>query len=195
LRIAFPRVASTEVWRSRTRLRWLRACRHKSQRRETSCQLRLDTVRCDCYPRHILLIMAVRKEEGCGRQKVRQGCEESLRGTMLTFTTREMQLFLLGYLIIEICEIFTVGGFPLDGAVRRVRASSPNITSTSDKSIVGILRRTHSLCRRDVMGTSTQWCCRLSIAGRWHSRVAWLDSCLSSRPLHRYWLHCPGHCL
>lgn len=32
---------------------------------------------------------------------------------------REMQFFLMGYIIIEICEIFTVGGFPLNGAVRR----------------------------------------------------------------------------
>ncbi|KAK8200771.1 hypothetical protein M8818_006087 [Zalaria obscura] len=32
---------------------------------------------------------------------------------------REMQLFLIGYIIISICEIFTIGGFPLDGAVRR----------------------------------------------------------------------------
>ncbi|KAK8160450.1 chitin synthase III catalytic subunit [Phyllosticta citrichinensis] len=32
---------------------------------------------------------------------------------------REMQLFLIGYILISICEIFTVGGFPLDGAVRR----------------------------------------------------------------------------
>ncbi|OBT67929.1 hypothetical protein VE03_02536 [Pseudogymnoascus sp. 23342-1-I1] len=31
---------------------------------------------------------------------------------------REMQLFLLGYIIIEICEIFTVGVFPLDDKVR-----------------------------------------------------------------------------
>ncbi|KAI2631995.1 chitin synthase III catalytic subunit [Hypoxylon sp. NC1633] len=31
---------------------------------------------------------------------------------------REMQLFLLGYIIIEICEIFTVGEFPLSGTVR-----------------------------------------------------------------------------
>ncbi|KAF4200614.1 hypothetical protein CNMCM8927_002787 [Aspergillus lentulus] len=30
---------------------------------------------------------------------------------------REMQLFLLGFIIVEICEIFTVGGFPLDSAV------------------------------------------------------------------------------
>lgn len=30
-----------------------------------------------------------------------------------------MQIFLIGYIIIEICEIFTIGGFPLDGAVRR----------------------------------------------------------------------------
>ncbi|PLB39164.1 chitin synthase export chaperone [Aspergillus candidus] len=32
---------------------------------------------------------------------------------------REIQLFLLGFIIIEICEIFTVGGFPLDEAVRK----------------------------------------------------------------------------
>lgn len=32
---------------------------------------------------------------------------------------REMQLFLVGYVIVSICEIFTVGGFPLDSAVRR----------------------------------------------------------------------------
>jgi hypothetical protein len=31
-----------------------------------------------------------------------------------------MQLFLLGYLIIEICEIFTVGEFPLNPKVRVV---------------------------------------------------------------------------
>lgn len=32
---------------------------------------------------------------------------------------REMQVFLVGYIIIEICEIFTVGGFPLDHSVRK----------------------------------------------------------------------------
>lgn len=31
---------------------------------------------------------------------------------------REMQLFLLGYIIISICEIFTIGGFPLNNSVR-----------------------------------------------------------------------------
>ncbi|QIX02037.1 hypothetical protein AMS68_007554 [Peltaster fructicola] len=36
---------------------------------------------------------------------------------------REMQLFLIGYIIIEICEIFTVGWFPLSGLVRRVFAA------------------------------------------------------------------------
>lgn len=29
-----------------------------------------------------------------------------------------MQLFLLGYIVISICEIFTIGGFPLDDSVR-----------------------------------------------------------------------------
>ncbi|PLB45417.1 hypothetical protein P170DRAFT_243463 [Aspergillus steynii IBT 23096] len=32
---------------------------------------------------------------------------------------REIQLFLLGFIVIEICEIFSVGGFPLDSAVRK----------------------------------------------------------------------------
>ncbi|KAF9893561.1 hypothetical protein FE257_010873 [Aspergillus nanangensis] len=32
---------------------------------------------------------------------------------------REIQLFLLGFVIIEICEIFSVGGFPIDAAVRK----------------------------------------------------------------------------
>ena len=31
-----------------------------------------------------------------------------------------MQLFLLGYLLISICEIFSVGEFPLDSDVRIV---------------------------------------------------------------------------
>lgn len=33
---------------------------------------------------------------------------------------REMQLFLVAFIVVEICEIFTVGGFPLDDAVRKV---------------------------------------------------------------------------
>lgn len=40
---------------------------------------------------------------------------------------REMQLFLIGYIIISICEIFSVGEFPLSGKVRVVRcAARPN---------------------------------------------------------------------
>jgi len=31
-----------------------------------------------------------------------------------------MQLFLVAFIVVEICEIFTVGGFPLDDAVRKV---------------------------------------------------------------------------
>lgn len=38
---------------------------------------------------------------------------------------REFQLFLIGYIIVEICEIFTVGGFPLERKVRLVRLCSP----------------------------------------------------------------------
>lgn len=35
---------------------------------------------------------------------------------------REMQLFLLSYIVVEICEIFTVGEFPLSSTVRIVRS-------------------------------------------------------------------------
>lgn len=34
----------------------------------------------------------------------------------------EIQMFLVGFIIIEICEIFTVGGIPLEDSVRKVRA-------------------------------------------------------------------------
>lgn len=36
---------------------------------------------------------------------------------------REMQLFLIGYIIISICEIFSVGEFPIDKKVRDVRCT------------------------------------------------------------------------
>lgn len=52
-----------------------------------------------------------------------------------------MQLFLLGYIIISICEIFTIGWFPLDGAVRRVSLSSlcsPNIHTNDNKAFAAV---------------------------------------------------------
>jgi hypothetical protein len=35
-------------------------------------------------------------------------------------SSSEMQLFLLGFIVIQICEIFTVGGIPLHDSVRKV---------------------------------------------------------------------------
>jgi hypothetical protein len=43
---------------------------------------------------------------------------------------REMQLFLLGYIIISICEIFTIGGFPLNDTVRLVCRMSATVDSS-----------------------------------------------------------------
>jgi hypothetical protein len=40
-----------------------------------------------------------------------------------------MQMFLLGFIIIEICEIFTVGDFPLNPKVRIVRYPSLKASS------------------------------------------------------------------
>lgn len=47
--------------------------------------------------------------------------------------SREMQLFLVGYIIVEICEIFTVGGFPLDRKVRLVWDTHTITLQVSDK--------------------------------------------------------------
>jgi uncharacterized membrane protein YjgN (DUF898 family) len=48
---------------------------------------------------------------------------------------REMQLFLLGFIIVEICEIFTVGGFPLSDAVRKVGFLQDRLKASADKTI------------------------------------------------------------
>lgn len=37
-------------------------------------------------------------------------------------------MFLVGFIVIEICEIFTVGGFPLHSAVRKVGVKWPVIS-------------------------------------------------------------------
>lgn len=71
------------------------------------------------YPHDIIHAMEGREEEGrCGK-KVRIHPLRCNWESALT-TSREMQLFLIGYIIISICEIFTVGGFPLDSTVRKV---------------------------------------------------------------------------
>ena len=75
--------------------------------------------------------MAVRKEEGCRREEVRYNTQ---RATDLVMTAdvsycREMQLFLVSFIIVQICEIFTVGGFPIDDAVRKVRRFLPEAFS------------------------------------------------------------------
>lgn len=54
---------------------------------------------------------------------------------LLTLLHREFQLFLVGYIIVEICEIFTVGGFPLERKVRLVRLYSlPAVLLNNTKS-------------------------------------------------------------
>jgi hypothetical protein len=61
--------------------------------------------------------MAIAKKEGCCWEEVR--FDECAGRTCLT-ADREMQLFLLGYIVISICEIFTIGGFPLNPTARIV---------------------------------------------------------------------------
>jgi len=44
-----------------------------------------------------------------------------------------MQLFLIGFIIVEICEIFSVGYFPLNGGVRRVSLDAQLYNTQSNK--------------------------------------------------------------
>lgn len=62
--------------------------------------------------------MEIRTQKGRCREKVwRIWCQRDLRWTD---QSREMQLFLVAFIVVEICEIFTVGGFPLHDSVRKV---------------------------------------------------------------------------
>jgi hypothetical protein len=55
-----------------------------------------------------------------------------------------MQLFLLGFIIVEICEIFTVGGFPLPPADRSVfLVRSPYHTHGQDNGDEGQQNRAY----------------------------------------------------
>jgi len=67
-----------------------------------------------------LLWRSERKKAAVGR---RYATRRILLKTARLTGDREMQLFLLGYIIISICEIFTIGGFPLNDSVRLVRLS------------------------------------------------------------------------
>ena len=65
--------------------------------------------------------VAITMEKGCRGKEVCYNLVFLERRPQLTLAYREMQLFLLGYILIEICEIFTVGGIPLPKDVRIVR--------------------------------------------------------------------------
>lgn len=69
----------------------------------------------DCNCSCSIPSMAIRSKAGSGRTKVY--IESDVLIAPFWHTYREMQLFLVGYILIEICEIFTVGKFPLDSKV------------------------------------------------------------------------------
>jgi len=64
--------------------------------------------------------MEVGKEASGSGTKVWTMTRPLLRLHLLISRDREMQMFLIGYILVEICEIFTVGEFPLNGKVRVV---------------------------------------------------------------------------
>lgn len=61
-----------------------------------------------------------------------------------------MQLFLIGYIIISICEIFTIGGFPLNGDVRRVSSYDRRLLHLCSNK-TGLFRSAHRSSCRNVL--------------------------------------------
>lgn len=104
-----------------------------------------------------LLWRSQRKKAAVGR---RYGTRQWRHGLKLT-TLREMQLFLLGYIVISICEIFTIGGFPLDDSVRLVCRHSPTVLKPVSNHDVGLCRHPHRGHHCDFLDTYAQWCRRL----------------------------------
>ncbi|KAJ9622376.1 hypothetical protein H2203_006595 [Taxawa tesnikishii (nom. ined.)] len=79
---------------------------------------------------------------------------------------REMQIFLLSYIIISICEIFTIGGFPLDGAVRRVSEIVGTIPSHVSDAFTGFHSSAHRSNHRIRLDSHDERRSRLSATGR-----------------------------
>ena len=152
---------ASHQWNCGCCLRLVRSDRHSSHRGETSSELRYDlrsrhrgrydwgqmiwarwliSVRLDSpgLHRHCLdrgYDMEIGQEARCCRPEVwnifiRHGTINWQNGAR-----REMQLFLLGFIVIEICEIFTVGGFPLNDAARKVGFLQDRPGASADRSI------------------------------------------------------------
>lgn len=105
--------------------------------------------------------MEIQQETSCGGPKV---CRTSPAARCLLTSYREFQLFLLGYIIIELCEIFTVGGFPLGSKVRMVKMYGSKRMSSSLIG-QGIYRYPPGCHCGHIMGAADEWSCWLSIAG------------------------------
>jgi hypothetical protein len=87
-------------------------------------EYRIYSDRVHCHLGITLYAMEVGQEACRRRASVRIPLPELYwpQGKKLTvWIDREIQLFLLGYIIIEICEVFTVGGLPIEDSVRKVR--------------------------------------------------------------------------
>jgi hypothetical protein len=82
-----------------------------------------------------------------------------------------MQLFLIGYILVSICEIFTVGGIPLDDDVRKVWISIYRKNRCQRLTQIGF----HSCPPRphnsDDMDSTPQRGRGIPITGRRHSNV------------------------
>lgn len=107
---------------------------------------------------HRIPLVEIRTKTGGGWTEVR--CITSMAVVICAdLVLREMQVFLVGYIIIEICEIFTVGGFPLSNKVRIVSSSFQSIWSQLTR--VGLHWHTSRHDHCDFMDPHAQRGCRI----------------------------------
>jgi len=76
-----------------------------------------------------------------------------------------MEIVLLGYFLINICQIFSLGGFLTNVTVVKVRAVAWRVL------MVVVLRSTDRIHHRDNMGAIPQCANRIPMAGRWNTNI------------------------
>lgn len=135
--------------------------------------------------------MEIGQKTSCGRPKV---CILPLVIVIqIANIPREFQLFLLGYIVVEICEIFSVGGIPLDRKVRIVctlsrRGGAGNLLITP-----GIYWNPRGCNSGHALDSAAQRCRGFPASGRRNATLPRAFTFIRIGLICRNWLHSPRH--
>lgn len=103
--------------------------------------------------------------------------------------------------MIEICEIFTVGGLPIHDSVRKVSrtlSSSMKLQyrrGCSNWVYLGFLRGPYWSNYGNLLDSAAECPCRVPAPGRWYGGFHWFDLWVCHCAFHWHRVHCFGHCV